>query len=277
MEEQMPQRTGPRAALIAAIVAAALATSLPSHAVLPVVAALGKQFLKDMLIDGVKSQLIGSLAGMGCKGAATASLLASTGNPRAALSGALAVPGAMPTMPAGMPAMPAMAAGGRAMDPAQANVAMQQLMGSRAGAMPAMPAMSPDQAAQMAHAMQAMQQAMAQPLSRAETLQVFDEMSDLGLLSPAMRAEARDCVTLAPPGANVGMAGAMLKNMMLPQLRTARETMASLTPEERTQLADEIVEGLKEASPEDRKTFQDGFGLGFFPPDVVERVKTKLR
>ena len=269
----MSHRTVSRAALITTIVAAALATAPASHAVLPVVAALGKQFLKDMLIDGVKSQLIGSLAGMGCKGAATASLLASAGNPRAALSGALAMPGGMPAMPAGMPAM---AAGGRAMDPAQANVAMQQLMGSRAGAMPAMPAMSPDQTAQMAHAMQAMQQAMAQPLSRAETLQVFDEMSDLGLLSPAMRAEARDCVTLAPPGANVGMAGAMLKNMMLPQLRTARETMASLTPEERTQLADEIVESLKEASPEDRKTFQDGFGLGFFPPDVVERVKTKL-
>ena len=102
-------------------------------------------------------------------------------------------------------------------------------------------------------------------------------MADLGLLSPAMRAEAHDCVTLAPPGANVGMAGAMLKNMVLPQLRTARETMANLTPEERTQLADEIVEGLNDASPEDRKAFQEGFGLGFFPPDVGERVKAKMR
>lgn len=274
----MPQRTVSRAALIA-ITTVALATAPASHAVLPVVAALGKQFLKDMLIDGVKSQLIGSLAGMGCKGAATASLLASSGNPRAMLSGAVGMPGGMPPMPAGMPNLPAgmPAIGGRAMDPAQANAMMQQLATSRAGSMPTMPAMPPDQAAQMANAMQAMQQAMAQPLSRTETLQVFDEMADLGLMSPAMRSEARDCVMLAPPGANVGMAGAMLKNMVLPQLRTARETMASLTPEERTQLADEIVEGLKEASPEDRKAFQDGFGLGFFPPDVTERVKAKLR
>jgi hypothetical protein len=122
-----------------------------------------------------------------------------------------------------------------------------------------------------------MQQTMAQPLSRAETLAVFDELADLGVLSPAMRAEARDCITLAPPGANVGMAGAMLKNMVVPQLRASRDMMASLSPEERLQLADEIVDGLKEASPEDRKAFQDGFGIGFFPPDVVERVKAKLR
>jgi len=270
----MTQQASTRAAaLVAALIVLGLA--VPAHAVLPLVAGLGKQLVQNLLIDGVKSQLIGSLAGMGCKGAATASLLASSGNPRAAIGNALGVPSGMAAMPTGMPNLPAgmPAMGGRAMDPA----IMQQLMGSRAGAMPAMPAMSPDQAAQMANAMQAMQQAMAQPLSRAETLQVFDEMADLGLLSPAMRAEAHDCVTLAPPGANVGMAGAMLKNMVLPQLRTARETMANLTPEERTQLADEIVEGLKDASPEDRKAFQEGFGLGFFPPDVGERVKAKMR
>jgi len=34
---------------------------------------------------------------------------------------------------------------------------------------------------------------------------------------------------------------------------------------------------MKDASPEDRKAFHEGFGVGFFPPDVVEAVKSKMR
>ena len=269
----MPHRiVSRRARLCASIaIAAALACALSAQAALPLIAGLGKQLLKDMLFDGVKSQLIGTLAGSGCKGAATASLLASASNPRAAVSGALALPGGMPAVGTG--AMPGMPIGAGAVDPAM----LQQMMGSRVGAMPAMPAMPPEQAAQMAAALQSMQQAMAQPLSRTETIAVFDELAELGVMTPAMRAEARDCIALAPPGANVGMAGAMLKTMLLPPLRNAREQMNGLSPEDRVRLSDEIVEGLQQASPEDRKAFQDGFGLGFFPPDVVERVKTKLR
>jgi hypothetical protein len=269
----MPHRTVSRRARVCASIAsaAALTCALSAQAALPLIAGLGKQLLKDMLIDGVKSQLIGTLAGSGCKGAATASLLASAGNPRAAVGGALGMPSGMPIMGAG--AMPSMPGGAGAVDPAM----LQQMIGARAGSMPNMPTMPPEQAAQMAAALQSMQQAMAQPLSRAETIAVFDELAELGVMTPAMRTEARDCITLAPPGANVGMAGAMLKTMLLPPLRSAREQMHALSPEDRVRLAVEIVDGLQQASAEDRKAFQDGFGLGFFPPDVAERVKARLR
>ena len=41
---------------LAAVVIAVAATP-PAHGVLPLIAGLGKQLIKDMLIDGVKSQL----------------------------------------------------------------------------------------------------------------------------------------------------------------------------------------------------------------------------
>jgi len=34
---------------------------------------------------------------------------------------------------------------------------------------------------------------------------------------------------------------------------------------------------MKDASPADRKSFQEGFGVGFFPPDVVDSVRGKMR
>jgi hypothetical protein len=68
-----------------------------------------------------------------------------------------------------------------------------------------------------------------------------------------------------------------MKNLVLPQLRQAREQMANLSPEQRDQFVDEIAQAMKDASPEDRKAFQEGFGVGFFPPDVVESVKARLR
>jgi hypothetical protein len=139
--------------------------------------------------------------------------------------------------------------------------------------------MSPEQAAQMQAGIAAMQQAMAQPLSRGETLAVFDELAELGVMTPEMRSEVRDCVMLAPPSASaaLGMSGAMVKNMVLPPLRDARAQMAALTPEQREQLAGEIAQALAEAAPEDRKAFQEGFAAGFFPPDVVDAVKARLR
>jgi prophage DNA circulation protein len=165
---------------------------------------------------------------------------------------------------------------GAGTDMPQLMAAMQQQLGARGAAMPAM---SSDQLAQMNAGMAAMQQAMAQPLSRTETLAVFDELAELGIMTPSMQSEMRDCVMLAPPSASasLGMAGAMMKNMMLPQLRIAREEMANLPPEDREQLATEIVQAMKELPPEDRKAFQEGFGAGFFPPDVVAAVKSKLR
>lgn len=261
----MARRIAPRAL----IVAAAVACGVPAHGALPLIAGLGKQLLKDMLFDGIKSQLVGSLAGMGCKGAALASL-ASPGGLKQAATQAL-----MPSLPGGGVAQ-AMAGGMGGPDAAQMNALMQQMMAGRMGP----GTMSPEAMAQLQSQMQMLQQMQQQPpLSRAETLVVFDELAALGVMTPAMQSELRDCVMLAPPGAGdaLGRSGAMLKHMVLPPLREAREQMANLEPAQREQLAHEIVEGLKEASPEDRKAFLDGFGAGFFPRDVVDAVKARMR
>jgi len=291
-----------RRAIVLTTAVVTLWATVPVHGALPLIAGLGKQLIQNLLIDGVKSQLMGSLSGMGCKGAALASLLSGGKAGVTGMLGGALMPGlpsgmgmpaamAMPpgmAMPAGM-AMPP----GTSMPPGMAmpnmpdgkmvggdlssmTALMQQQLGARAGAMPAMP---PEQMAQMNASLAAMQQAMSQPLSRGETLAVVDELAELGVMTPAMQSEMRDCVTLAPPSASasLGMTGALMKNMMLPQLRMAREQMASLQPEEREQLATEIAQAMKDVSPEDRKAFQEGFGAGFFPPDVVTSVKAKLR
>jgi len=273
-------------ALTAAV--AALWSAQAAYGVLPLVAGLGKQLVQNLLIDGVKSQLMGSLSSMGCKGAALASLISGGKAGVAGMLGSALMPGqsggvpsaiAIPSgmaMPSGM-SMPGMgdskAMGG---DLSSMTALMQQQLGARAGSMPTV---TPDQMAQINASMAAMQQAMSQPLSRAETLATFDELAELGVMTPAMQSEVRDCVTLAPPSASasLGMAGALMKNTMLPQLRMAREQMANLQPEEREQLAAEIAQAMKDLSPEDRKAFQEGFGAGFFPPDVVSSVKAKLR
>ena len=294
-------------ALIAAVVA--IGVALPAHGVLPLIAGLGKQIVQNMLIDGVKSQLIGSLSGMGCKGAALASLVASSsargmggmlgGGMLPGLAGGRAMPpgiavmpsdampsGAMPNMAdartmraaRGAPEIPNLASGAdlQSMDLSKMMALMQQQMGSRVGAMPSM---SPEQMAMLQSSMAAMQQAMSQPLSRAETQAVFDELAELGVMTPDMQSEARDCVTLAPASADasLGMSAALIKSMVLPQLRSAREQMAHLQPEDRERLASEIAQAMKDASPEDRKAFQEGFAAGFFPPDVVDSVQARLR
>ena len=245
-----------RAVALATVLCIGLAT--PVHAALPIVAGLGKQLVQNLLLDGVKSQLLGSLSNMGCKGAAVASLLTPGGARQALLSQAM--PGmSMPGLPGGA-------------ESAQMQALMQQAM---AGRLPAGAAMSPEMMSQLGAA----QQAMSQPLSRSETAAVFDELAELGVMTPAMQSELRDCLTLAPPNATaaLGMSGALFKNMVLPQLRLAREQMANLQPEEREQLANDIVEAMKEASPEDRKAFQQGLGQGFFPREVVDAVKLKMR
>jgi hypothetical protein len=289
----MGHRFSRRAMALTAAVAA-LWSAPAAYGVLPLVAGLGKQLVQNLLIDGVKSQLMGSLSNMGCKGAALASLISGGKAGVAGMLGSALMPGqsggvpsaiaipsgmAMPpgmAMPSGM-SMPGMgdskAMGG---DLSSMTALMQQQLGARAGSMPTV---TPDQMAQINASMAAMQQAMSQPLSRAETLATFDELAELGVMTPAMQSEVRDCVTLAPPSASasLGMAGALMKNTMLPQLRMAREQMANLQPEEREQLAAEIAQAMKDLSPEDRKAFQEGFGAGFFPPDVVSSVKAKLR
>jgi hypothetical protein len=276
-----------RRAIVLTTAVVTLWASVPVHGALPLIAGLGKQLIQNLLIDGVKSQLMGSLSGMGCKGAALATVLSGDkaslagmigGALMPSMPGGMAIPSAM-AMPPGMAGMPMPGLGdGKAMggDMSSMMAMMQQQLGGRGSGMPTM---SAEQMAQMNASMATMQQAMAQPLSRAETLAVFDELGELGVMTPAMQSEMRDCVMLAPPSASasLGMTGAMMKNMMLPQLRSAREQMANLQPEEREQLANEIAQAMKDLSPEDRKAFQEGFGAGFFPPDVVTAVKAKLR
>jgi hypothetical protein len=284
---------------------------LPGGAVLPVLAMLGKQIIQNIVIGSVKGQLIGSLAGMGCKGAHIAGLIASAdaargmGRGMGGLPGGGGMPGggALPGgggMPGGGASGPISGAmngamngaadgrglraarggvgilnappGGGSMDPAM--MAQVMAMAQQQAGMNA-PAMTPEQMAQVQQTMAAMQGAMANPLSREETLGVFDELGDLGLLTDSMRSEARDCIMLAPPGsdAQVGATGALIKTTVLPRLREAKQRLANLTPEEQDQLAQSMIEELQKASAADRKAFLDGLGVGFFPAPVVEKVQ----
>jgi hypothetical protein len=168
--------------------------------------------------------------------------------------------------------MPPSMAGTGAMDPAMMQKAMEMMQ--QQGRQ-----MTPEQQMMMKNAMAQMQGAMAQPLSREETAAVFDDLADIGMINDKMRSEAKDCIALAPPGSGdqVGAAGALLKNTVIPAARQAKERMASASPEEQKQLADGMVDALNSASAADRKAFFDGLGAGFFPPAVVEQVRTRVK
>ena len=274
------------------LVLACLALPAAAFAQVPptMIASLGKQILQNLIFGSVKSELIGSLAGMGCKGAAIAGLAAAAdaggaaGATRALTGGVRpssptgaamrsAGPGGMPTGMSGIGGIGAMGGGG-AMDPAMMQKAMEMMQQQNGQAR-----MSPEQMAMVQKAMGQLQGAMSQPLSREETKAVFDEMAELGLLTDSMRSEAKDCITYAAPGTgdSIGAAGAMLKNTVLPAARQAKERMAAATPEEQQQLADGMVEALDSASAADRKAFFDGMGLGFFPAPVVEQVRARVK
>jgi hypothetical protein len=242
------------------------------------VASLGKQILQNLIFGSVKNELIGSLAGMGCKGATIAGLAAAAnaggaaGAARAMTGGLGPSPGGAAIRSAGPGGMPPGMAGMGAMDPATMQKAMAMMQQQNQGRM------SPEQMAMVQKAMGQMQGAMAQPLSREETKAVFDEMAEMGLLTDKMRDEANECITYAPPGAGDGLggAGAMIKTTVLPAARQAKERMAAATPEEQKQLADGMVDALNSASAADRKAFLDGLGAGFFPAPVVEQVRARV-
>jgi hypothetical protein len=246
------------------------------------IASLGKQILQNLIFGSIKSELIGSLAGMGCKGAAIAGLAAAADAGGAAGATRALTGGVRPSSPtgaamrlAGPGGMPlGMGMGGAgAMDPAMMQKAMEMMQQQNGQAR-----MSPEQMAMVQKAMGQMQGAMAQPLSREETKAVFDDMAEMGLLTDKMRDEAKDCITYAAPGTgdSIGAAGAMIKNTVLPAARQAKERMAAATPEEQKQLADGMVEALNSASAADRKAFFDGMGAGFFPAPVVEQVRAQI-
>lgn len=238
-----------------------LALPAPGLAQIPAMtlASMGKEILQNVIFGSVKNELLGSLAGMGCKGAALAGLIATaqTKDPR---GGALR---------SGM--SPGIGDAGT-IDPAMMQKAMEMMQQQQGR-------MSPEQQAMMQKAMAQMQGAMAQPLSREETKGVFDEMADIGLLTGQMRDEVKDCITYAPPGAgdSLGAAGAVLKTTVLPAARQAKERMAAATPEEQKQLADGMVDALNSASAADRKAFLEGFGAGFFPQAVVDQVRARVK
>jgi len=250
----------------------------PAAAQVPptMIASLGKQVLQNLIFGSLKSELIGGLANMGCKGAAIAGLAAAADAGGAAGAARSVAGGMRPPSSAGMrsagPATMGGMGGMGAMDPAMMQKAMEMMQqnGSR---------MTPEQQALMQQAMTQMQGEMSQPLSRDETKAVFDELAEMGLITDAMRSEAKDCITYAAPGAGdqIGTAGAMMKNMVLPAARDAKDRMAAASPEEQKQLADGMVDALNSASPADRKAFLDGMGQGFFPPDVVSQVRARVK
>jgi hypothetical protein len=271
---------------LSALLLASLALAAPALAQVPptMLASLGKQILQNVVFGSLKTQLFGSLADMGCKGATIAGLAAAASTGRAGATRALTSeaagsargPAAMRAGTgggAGMPpTMPPSMAGTGAMDPAMMQKAMEMMQ--QQGRQ-----MTPEQQMMMQNAMAQMQGAMAQPLSREETAAVFDDLVDIGMINDKMRSEAKDCIALAPPGSGdqVGAAGALLKNTVIPAARQAKERMASASPEEQKQLADGMVDALNSASAADRKAFFDGLGAGFFPPAVVEQVRTRVK
>ncbi|HSB21185.1 MAG TPA: hypothetical protein VLD85_14355 [Anaeromyxobacteraceae bacterium] len=364
----MSTSTRRRAGALLALAGIALPTA--SLAIVPLLAILGKQLLQDMIFNEVKGQLIASLAGMGCKGARLAGLVAanvdklrpgggltgmagmagpglSPGGLPPGLAGGPGVPGG--ALPPGMP-MPGMAGGpgmpGGALPP---GVAMPKMPpGAAGGAIPggampggtmpggAMPGgamsigggmamgggqgigqatgpgsgrmnlptmtpeeasdmsqvfakmqaqvggeatMTPDQMARAQSAMRSMQRAMEHPLTRPETLAVFDELKSLGVLTDAMHSEARDCILLAPAGSDrqLGQTGAIFKEVLLPQIRDTKAKLSNLTPEQQEELAQGISDALREAEPADRKAFLEGLGQGFFPQAVVDKVAAASR
>ena len=84
-----------RRAVALATATVALWAAAPTHGALPLIAGLGKQLVQNLLIDGIKSQLIGSLSGMGCKGAALASVLSGGKGAVAGMLGGALLPGGM--------------------------------------------------------------------------------------------------------------------------------------------------------------------------------------
>ena len=266
-----------RATLGTVAITLALA-SAPSQAIAPIIALLAKQMLSDMVTSTAKSMLLGSLDGMGCKGQALANAITSVGN----IGAGRGMPAgmALPTMP-GMPKMPGMSAlpggmpmmpGMGALPPGSPDMAAMMARMLPGGAMPPGMALDPEQAAMLAQ----LQGGMGAALAPAETLATIEEMSELGLLSPAMNTELKECMVLLPHAASaMGMAMGMMKPM-LPQFRDARDQMRALSPEEQDELAASLVQELDKAPAKERKAMLGELASGLFPPRVVQTLNQRL-
>lgn len=257
--DKLPTRVG-----ALGIAAALLVAPAPGEAVAPVLLMMARQagssMLKDMLLGGVRDS--------GCKGAALADALQGF-DVRRAVTGGVAVAGLpMPGLP-GLPGQPGFGAGGPDMG------AMKGMLGElmpAGGALPSGMALAPEQAALLAQ----LQSSMAQPLSPRETLATIDELGEIGLVPAPMLAELKECMVLQPQaGAAMGMGMGMLRPMLGP-LRSAREQMRALPPQEQDELAARVAQELKDAPADERRQFLEAVGGGFLPPRVVDGVRSRL-
>jgi membrane protease subunit (stomatin/prohibitin family) len=91
-----------------------------------------------------------------------------------------------------------------------------------------------------------------------------------------MLAELKECMVLLPQAsAGMGMGMGMLRPM-LGQMRTARDQMRALPPEEQDELAARMAEELKDAPADERRQFLEAVGSGFLPPRVVDGLRSRL-
>ena len=245
--------------------------SAPSQAIAPVIALLAKHLLQDMVTTTAKSMLLDSLNGMGCKGQALANAITSVGNLGAGrgMPAGMAMPG-MPALPGGMPTMPGMPGMGT-LPPGSPDMAALMARMMPGGALPPGVGLDPEQAAMLAK----LQGGVGAPLPAAETLATIDEMGELGLLSPAMKVELKECLLLLPQSAPaMGMAMGLMKPM-LPQFRDAREQMRALSPEEQDELAASLAREFDQAPAKDRKAMLVELDGGLFPPRVVQTLNQR--
>jgi hypothetical protein len=256
---------------LALVLALALATA-SSHAIAPALLLVIKQIAKQAATQMFKDAVLSGLDGMGCKGMALSNALQAFELRRA--GGAMPAFG-MPSMP-GMPALPAgmgMPAGALGMPnlssvPAEMTAKLQSMMPD-ASQLPPGAGISPDMMAQL-------RQAMAQPLSPAETLATIDELAVLGFLPKAMQTELKECMVLIPSAsATLGMGMGMLRPV-IPQLRSAREQLHALSPAEQDEVALTLVQELRALPADQRAALIEHLDSGFFPPRVSAGVKARL-
>jgi len=138
-----------------------------------------------------------------------------------------------------------------------------------AGALPPGMVIDNDTMAMMAR----MQQAMAQPLSPAETLATIDELFELGFLPKAVQIEFRECMVLVPETTAALGIGMGVLRPMIPQLRQARETLYALSPADQDEVAAMLVKHMRELPADQRTALMEHLGSRFFPPRVGEAVR----
>lgn len=246
----------------------------PSQAIAPVLAALAEQLVKQTITALIQDTLLNSLRDMGCKGVALSNAieaLTSRGGGVALPTGLPALAN-LPSIPA-MPEVPGMPGGGMPVMPGMDQIPpemaahMAAMMGSNG-----LPAIDPEQQAQL----QQLVSAMNRPLSPPETLAAINSFGELGLISPKVATEMKECMVLLPQTAPaLGGAMGMLKTMEL-QLRDARSQLYALSPTEQTEFATRVASELQDVPGDQRKAFVDGLAGGFFPPGVVAEIRAAL-